>query len=95
MSYTVEKLRKLWLEGSMGQKDGKFPHEVAVKIDECLFALEKELHETSLGTSAISKNCQTYIIPEARPHLNIKRGELCRIEFVLVDGKVFIRKNKK
>jgi len=52
-------------------------------------------HETPLGTSAMSKNCQIYIIPEARPHLDIKRGELCRIEFVLVDGKVFIRKAEK
>lgn len=52
-------------------------------------------NETPLGSTAMSKNCQIYIIPEARPHLGIKRGEVCRIEFVQRDGKVFIRKADK
>lgn len=49
-------------------------------------------NETSLGDTAMSKNCQIYIIPAARPDLGIKRGDVCRIEFVRRDGKVFIRK---
>jgi len=52
-------------------------------------------NETSLGTTAMSKNCQIYIIPAARPDLDIKRGDVCRIEFVRRDGKIFIRKAKE
>lgn len=60
-----------------------------------LVLLDATVKETVLESASMSKNCQTYIIPEARPHLGIKRGELCRIEFVLRDGKIFIRKAKK
>lgn len=46
--------------------------------------------ETVLGKAAVSKNWQTYIITEARPHLKLKRGD--DVEFVLRNGKVYIRK---
>lgn len=49
--------------------------------------------EVVLGTASISKNFQTYIISEARPHLDLKKGD--HVAFVLRSGKVYIRKAKK
>lgn len=43
--HTLQKLKKLWLDGSTNQKDGKFPHKVAVKIDEWIFGCGKELRD--------------------------------------------------
>lgn len=48
--------------------------------------------ETILGTASVSKNWQTYIIREARPHLKLERGD--DVEFVLRNGRVFIRRAK-
>lgn len=46
--------------------------------------------EVVLGTSSLSKNWQTAIIREARPHLKVKPGQ--RIEWILKDGDVIVRK---
>ena len=46
--------------------------------------------EKILGSSAYSKQHQICIIREVRPHLELVPGQ-DRVQFVLQDGKVFLR----
>ena len=48
------------------------------------------MSETVLGTAKISKSWQVSVIREVRPFLKAKPGD--KVEYVVENGKVYIRK---
>jgi len=63
MNYNWQRLKKIWVNGTTGQKDGKISHETLTAIDQFIFGFEKELGEKDaegdgfIGFDKICNDC--------------------------------------
>ena len=81
MENNFAKIKKLWIQGSTDQKDGKFPREIAVQMDKAIFGFEVELRRWSV------KKAIAYSDFEVPLPLTEKNMEMVKVAEELI-GKV-------